>query len=97
MMVVSRLPPSQRGLMTVLNRCQVDKETVKLGLSAPSVGASLTIIGFGLKDEGGDNSNTLLKGQVTYIDTDDCASIFEDLNEVQPDIMLCAEGSGVDA
>ena len=79
-------------------RLKVDKPVVRLGLaSSPSVGAPLTIVGFGLTSEGGQNSAVLREGRVNYMDMDECARILEGVNEINPDIMLCAEGSGVDA
>lgn len=80
------------------SRLKVDKPVVRLGYSAsPSVGAPLTIVGFGLTSEGGQHSNVLREGRVYNMNTTDCAKIFEGLNEIDPAIMLCAEGSGVDA
>jgi hypothetical protein len=76
---------------------QIDKDVVRLSSRSPAVGDPLTIIGFGLTTEDGRNSNELLDAQVDYVDSEDCASIFVGENEVIPDIMLCAAGSGVDA
>lgn len=76
---------------------QIDKDVVRLSSGSPSVGDSLTIVGFGLTTEDGKNSNKLLKAEVNYFDSEACASIFEGENEIIPEIMLCAEGSGVDA
>jgi hypothetical protein len=76
---------------------QIEMGVVRLSSSTPAQGDPLTIIGFGLTSEGGQNSNELLEAQVSYVDSEDCASIFENENEVIPDVMLCAAGSGVDA
>ena len=77
---------------------QVDKPLVRLGLTSnPSVGAPLTIVGFGLTSEDGQNSDVLREGRVNYMDTDECAQIYEGINEIIPDVMFCAEKSGVDA
>ncbi len=71
---------------------------MQLGFSAaPIAGDPLTILGFGLQSEGGENSDTLQKGLVNYVDDDVCAGIFASVNQIQPDIMLCAAGPGVDA
>lgn len=61
------------------------------------MGDSLTIIGFGLTEEGGDNSNVLQETQVNYANTTECANLFASQNEVLPDVMLCAGGEGADA
>lgn len=75
----------------------MEKETVRLSSSSPSAGDTLTVIGFGLTEEGGTNSDTLLEGQVNYVDPTICAEILATENEVIDNVMFCAEGQGVDA
>lgn len=76
---------------------KIEKDVVRLSSRSLADGDELTIIGFGLTKEAGSNSDVLLEAQVNYVDSEVCANIFEEENEVLPDIMLCAEGSGVDA
>ena len=68
-----------------------------LSSASLSPGDPLTIIGFGLTTEDGTHSNILLEAVVNYVDSDVCSSVFEGENEIIPDVMLCAEGSGMDA
>ena len=49
--------------------------------------ADLTVIGFGDTSEGGDQSDTLQKVVVNYVNPDDCANSYGGITE---DLMLCA-------
>lgn len=74
-----------------------DRDPVRLSTSSPFSGDSLTIIGFGLTSEDGSNSNQLLEGRVEYVDSTECVKTFENITQINPSSMICAEGDGVDA
>ena len=56
--------------------------------SAPSSGATLTVMGFGTTSEGGDSSDVLLEVDVAAVDDNTCVKQYDD--EVFPDVMFCA-------
>lgn len=74
----------------------MEKDFATLTATSPAPGDTMTIVGFGLTLEGGQNSETLQKGQVNYFPLPTCQEIFSTLNPIVPDLMLCALGSGVD-